>query len=188
MPYYLGSEIYRESFSLQSTPNKKEKRTISMSELVPDNRPGLYKLNLTLPSEYQGATRWVLRTNIGLMAKAWDGGYMIWANSIDSLRPMRDLEVALISSKNQILASARTDEMGLARFSRPAENDEMGYPAMIVAWAREDFSFLMLDHFGIDTTGLDVSGTSVNAAGLQAYVYGKRDIYRPTVQIGRAHV
>ena len=69
--------------------------------------------------------------------------------------------------------------MGLARFSRPAENDEMGYPAMIVAWAREDFSFLMLDHFGIDTTGLDVSGTSVNATGLQAYVYGKRDIYRP---------
>ena len=69
--------------------------------------------------------------------------------------------------------------MGLARFSRPAENDEMGYSAMIVAWAREDFSFLMLDHFGIDTTGLDVSGTSVNAAGLQAYVYGKRDIYRP---------
>lgn len=179
VPYHLGSEIYRKSFSLQSAPNKKEKRTISMSELVPDNRPGLYKLNLTLPSEYQGATRWVLRTNIGLMAKAWDGGYMIWANSIDSLRPMRDLEVALISSKNQILASARTDETGLARFSRPAQNDEMGYPTMIVAWAREDFSFLMLDHFGIDTTGLDVSGTSVNAAGLQAYVYGKRDIYRP---------
>ena len=29
VPYHLGSEIYRESFSLQSTLNKKEKRTIS---------------------------------------------------------------------------------------------------------------------------------------------------------------
>ena len=50
---------------------------------------------------------------------------------------------------------------------------------MIMAWSDDDFSFLMLDHFGIDTTGLDVSGTSVDASGLQAYVYGKRDIYRP---------
>lgn len=179
VPYHLGSEIYRKSFSLQSAPNKKEKRTISMSELVPDNRPGLYKLNLSLPSEYRGATRWVLRTDIGLMAKSWQDGYMIWANSIDTLQPMRNLEVVLISSKNQVLNAGRTDDSGLIRLTAPTENEEMGYPAMIVAWSGEDFSFLMLDHFGIDTTGLDVSGTSVGAAGLQAYVYGKRDIYRP---------
>ena len=50
---------------------------------------------------------------------------------------------------------------------------------MILARSGDDFSFIFLDRFRIDTTGLDVSGASLSAAGLQAYIYGKRDIYRP---------
>ncbi len=179
VPYHLGSEIFRQTYDLSSRPNIKEERTLSMAELIPDNRPGLYKLSLNLPSEYRGATRWVLRTDIGLVVKKDSGGFLVWANSIASLSALPGLEVELLSSKNQVLGAARTDAQGLARIPFQPGDDEHGDPAMIQAKSGEDFSFVFLERFQIDTTGLDVSGTSVGLSGLQAYVYGKRDIYRP---------
>jgi uncharacterized protein YfaS (alpha-2-macroglobulin family) len=179
VPYHLGSEVFRATYSVASKPNAKTERTMSMSELIPDNRPGLYKLSLNLPSEYRGATRWVLRTDIGLVAKAEGAGYLVWATSINTLAALPGVTVTLVSAKNQILGQARTDERGLARIPYQTEEDEVGAPAMVQATLGEDFSFLFLERFRVDTTGLDVSGASVGAAGLQAYVYGKRDIYRP---------
>ncbi|MDP3430002.1 MAG: alpha-2-macroglobulin family protein, partial [Desulfomicrobium sp.] len=179
VPYHLGSEIHRETFSVTSPPNRVQKRTLSMSELIPDQRPGLYKLGLSLPSDYRGATRWVLRTDIGLVAKEDSAGFLIWSSSVRDLRAMDGVELTLLSFKNQILGTSRTNAEGLARIPFTGHNDELGSPAMILARHGSDFSFIFLDRFRIDTTGLDVSGASIGEAGLQAYLYGKRDIYRP---------
>lgn len=178
VPEHLGSEIFRTTYALESTPNNKEKLNLSMSQIIPDDRPGLYKINMARPSSYRGATRWVMRTDIGLVAKEDPKGYMIWASSISSLKSLAGLEIRLISSKNQILGTGYTDDSGLARISASG-NDELGYPLMLLAQKGEDFSFIFLERFHIDTTGLDVSGTSISDTGLQAYIYGKRDIYRP---------
>ena len=179
VPYHLGSEIHRETFAVSTAPNSVQERTLSLSELIPDQRPGLYKLGLNLPSDYRGATRWVLRTDIGLVAKQESTGFLVWSNSIQSLQAKGGVELQLLSVKNQLLGTARTDASGLARIPWQGGNDELGAPAMILATSGDDFSFIFLDRFRIDTTGLDVSGTSLSAAGLQAYIYGKRDIYRP---------
>jgi len=179
VPYHLGSEIHRETFSVTSPPNKVQKRTLAMPELIPDQRPGLYKLGLNLPSDYRGATRWVLRTDIGLVAKEDSAGFLVWTSSVRDLRAMDGVELTLVSFKNQILGTGRTNFEGLARIAYTGHDDELGSPAMLLARYGDDFSFIFLDRFRIDTTGLDVSGASIGAAGLQAYLYGKRDIYRP---------
>lgn len=179
VPYHLGSEIHRETFSVTSVPNRVQERTLSMSELIPDQRPGLYKLGLSLPADYRGATRWVLRTDIGLVAKEDGAGFLVWANSVQDLRALDGVELTLLSFRNQVLGTTRTNAEGLARIPYAGHDNELGSPAMILARHGEDFSFIFLDRFRIDTTGLDVSGTSLSQAGLQAYIYGKRDIYRP---------
>ncbi len=179
VPYHLGSEIYRETFSVTSAPNRVQERTLSMSELIPDQRPGLYKLGLSLPADYRGATRWVLRTDIGLVAKEDESGFLVWANSVQDLRALGGVELTLLSFRNQVLGTSRTNADGLARIPTMGHDSELGSPAMILARHGSDFSFIFLDRFRIDTTGLDVSGTSISQAGLQAYLYGKRDIYRP---------
>jgi uncharacterized protein YfaS (alpha-2-macroglobulin family) len=179
VPYHLGSEIHRETFSVTTPPNTVQKRTLSMSELIPDQRPGLYKLGLNLPSDYRGVTRWVLRTDIGLVAKEDKAGFLVWTSSVSDLRAMEGVELTLVSFKNQVLGTARTNFEGLARIAYTGHDDELGSPAMILARYGDDFSFIFLDRFRIDTTGLNVSGVSIGAAGLQAYLYGKRDIYRP---------
>lgn len=179
VPYHLGSEIRRETFAVTAPPNTVHKRTLSLSELIPDQRPGLYKLGLSLPSDYRGATRWILRTDIGLVAKEDGAGFLVWASSVGDLRPLEGVELTLLSFRNQVLGASLTNAEGLARIPHAGHDDELGSPAMILARYGRDFSFIFLDRFRIDTTGLDVSGASVGAAGLQAYLYGKRDIYRP---------
>lgn len=53
VPYHLGTEILRETVALASPPNEVQERTLSLSELIPDGRPGLYKLGLSLPGDYR---------------------------------------------------------------------------------------------------------------------------------------
>jgi uncharacterized protein YfaS (alpha-2-macroglobulin family) len=179
VPYHLGSEILRQTITLSSPPNTVQEKTLSMSELIPDSRPGLYKLGLSLPGDYRGAARWVLRTDIGLVAKQEGSGFLVWAASVQDLRPLGGVEVQLVSVRNQVLGAARTDASGLVRIPFDGGDGEAGQPAMLLATSGEDMSFIFLDRFRVETTGLDVSGASLSAAGLQAYVYGKRDIYRP---------
>jgi hypothetical protein len=179
VPYHLGSEILRETIALSSPPNVVAEKTLAMSELIPDDRPGLYKLGLSLPGDYRGATRWVLRTDIGLVAKQEAATFLVWAASMQDLGALEGVELELVSFRNQVLGTARTDALGLARIPYDADDHERGAPAMILARRGDDLSFIFLDRFRIDTTGLDVSGASLSATGLQAYVYGKRDIFRP---------
>lgn len=179
VPYHLGSEIHRQTYQVSTAPNTVTTRTVAMSDLIPDQRPGLYKLGLSLPGDYRGSVRWVLRTDIGLVVKQDDLGFVIWANSIESLAALPKVRVELRSDKNQILGRAETNDQGLARIPLQGFDYELGSPAMIQATRGDDFSFIFLDRFSIDTTGLDVSGMTISQAGLQAYVYGQRDIYRP---------
>ncbi|NLY40402.1 MAG: alpha-2-macroglobulin family protein, partial [Desulfovibrionales bacterium] len=179
VPYHLGSEVYRQTLALSGQPNQKAEKTMSMSECIPDKRPGLYKVSLELPGEYRGATRWVLRTDIGLVAKQDETGLLVWATSLNTLKALDGVSIRLVSTKNQLLGVARTDAQGLAYVPVNRTDDEAGEPAMIQAMADDDFSFLFLERFQIDTTGLDVTGVALSPTGLQAYIYGQRDIYRP---------
>jgi len=179
VPYHLGTEIHRETITLSGEPNTTQQRTLSMNKLVPDLRPGLYRIGLNLPGEYRGAVRWVLRTDMGLVAKRDTNGYLVWANALGDLHALEGVGLKLVSERNQVLASGRTDASGLARIAYSGRDGEAGAPAMILAETGQDFCFIFLDRFGIDTTGLDVTGVSLSESGLQAFIYGKRDIYRP---------
>jgi uncharacterized protein YfaS (alpha-2-macroglobulin family) len=174
-----GARDMAPYITLSSPPNAVQQKTLSLSELIPDGRPGLYKLGLSLPGDYRGATRWVLRTDIGLTAKQEEATFLVWAASLLDLGALEGVELTLLSVRNQVLGTARTDALGLARIPYEATDSEAGYPAMILARHDDDLSFIFLERFRVDTTGLDVSGASLSATGLQAYIYGKRDIFRP---------
>ena len=76
VPYHLGTRNPpRGPLPCPSRPTSVQKKTLSMSDLIPDGRPGLYKLGLSLPGDYRGATRWILRTDIGLVAKQEAGAF-----------------------------------------------------------------------------------------------------------------
>ncbi|HEY0109582.1 MAG TPA: MG2 domain-containing protein, partial [Fibrella sp.] len=128
---------------------------------------------------YVSATQLVSISDIGLIARHTGTELLVWANSIQTAEPMGDVEVSLISSNNQSVYTLKTDSKGFVRFEKLAEKAPGFTIAMLTARTADDFNFLHLTDTQVETSRFNVDGKRTNATGLNAFVYGDRNIYRP---------
>ncbi|WP_084650715.1 alpha-2-macroglobulin family protein [Runella zeae] len=207
---YLGGEDNwgpTGAFNYEDDYNQSYSDLIVDKTVETDNLPkvkGVSALNLGIPDasnsfrgiylvtvqskdeQYQRANKLVSLSDIGLIAKQGKDEVWVFANSIKTAEPLDKLEVSLISSNNQTVATAKTDSKGVVRFDKLSEKAPNFKMAMIVArtsrsgdTAEEDFNYLLLEDTQVETSRFEVEGKRDNATGFEAFVYGDRDIYRP---------
>jgi alpha-2-macroglobulin len=146
------------------------------------NRPlrGAYLVSVQSKDDaYVAATQLVSISDIGLITRKTDTEILVWANSILTTEPLADVEVSLISSNNQSVYTLKTDSKGFARFEKVNEKAPGFKIAMLTARTQEDFNFLYLADTQIETSRFEVEGKRSNPTGINAFVYGDRNIYRP---------
>lgn len=175
----LGDRVYEKRLNVPAAPNRVSRSTLDLGKAIDGATPGFYRVGLTLPGAWSGSQRWVLVTDLGLVAKRGADELLVWVNSFADLAPKAGARMTLRSERNQVLASGVTDADGLWRVKNLRDRVGQGQPFLITAEKDGDFSFLLPDRFGVDTTGLDVGGAGFSERGLSAFVYGERDIYRP---------
>lgn len=175
----LGDRLAEETVLVEGGRNRRTVTPLGLDRLVDATRPGLYRVSVSRPGEWRASQRWLLLTDIGLVAKRSEDGFLVWATSFADLAPVAGTRVRLLSDQNQVLAEGRTDAEGLWRVSGLADDYREARPYLVTADRGEDFSFLLLDQARVDTTGLDVSGAQLAAGGYSAFLYGERDLYRP---------
>lgn len=175
----LGDRIVNGRVPLPYKNNTVITTPLNLEKYIQGHTPGLYRVALTVPGRFQGFQRYVLITDIGIVAKHGLDDFLVWTASYTNLAPIVGATVRILSYQNQVLASGVTDAKGLfrAKVSPQLMSDKTPYLIMVEKGA--DTSFLLYDKFRVDTTGLDVSGAVVPATGYTAFVYGERDIYRP---------
>ena len=175
----LGDRIFNDRIPLPYKNNTVVTTPVNLEKYIQDHAPGLYRIALTVPGKFEGFQRYVLITDIGIVAKHGLDDFLVWTASYSTLAPIAGAKVRVLSYQNQELASGTTDEKGLfrAKISPQLMADKRPYLIMVEKGA--DTSFLLYDRFRVDTTGLDVSGTVLPASGYTAFIYGERDIYRP---------
>ncbi len=100
---------------------------------------------------------------------------------IPSKPPSRwaSVEITLVSTNNQSVYTLETDGDGVAHFDKLSEKAPGFKIAMITARTKEDFNYLLFDDTRIETSRYEVEGLRDNPSGLQAFIYGERDMYRP---------
>lgn len=179
LQHYLGDRIIEKELSLPASKNEVQHTTLDVEHLVRGKGPGFYRLFLGVPDAWDGAQRWVLITDLGLVAKKGEDDVMVWVNSFASLEPAAGVELTVLSDQNQVIAQGRSDDQGLWHATGLAETFEEHKPFMVVAQKGEDCSFLLFDQFKIDPSGQDIGGERLSDKGYTAFVYGERDIYRP---------
>jgi uncharacterized protein YfaS (alpha-2-macroglobulin family) len=172
----LGNRIAEETVALASRPNQLVTTPLRLDPYIDDKGPGLFRVLASRPGEYRAAERWLLLTDLGVVAKRSAGELLVWVSSVRDLSVAAGARVTLLSDQNQTIASGTTDGQGLWQLGRLPTNEARPY--LIVVEKGADFTFLLFDQMGVDTTGLDVGGASL-AAGYQAFLYGERDLYRP---------
>ncbi len=183
---YLGLEDYADTVMTQevetSTLGAMEKGVVAFTLDVSDHtqRKGLYIVKVqSTEDEWMRASKLVSLSDIGIIAKEGPDKLTVFANSIGTAEPLAGVELSLISSNNQIITTIRTNSDGVANL----ENLRQAYGSfklgMITAQKGADYTVLITHDTRVDQSRFDVGGVRDNASGLQAFIYGNRDIYRP---------
>lgn len=171
-----GDRIVEKDLTFPAGENKRHTSTIPIGSLVRSASPGLYKVTVYRDDdEWRGTTRWILLTDLGIVAKRARNEMLVWVASFADLGAIGNANVSLIDDQNQTLARGKTDANGFWT-ARSLSAD--AHPFMIVVERGSDFSFLLLGNSSVEMSAFDVSGdTSSNA--YSAFLYGERTLYRP---------
>ncbi len=181
---YLGDRIIKKKLNLAAPRNQIRQVRLDLGKIIPQDEHGFYRVMVAKKGDWEAAQRWVLLTDIGLVAKKGRDDLLVWANSFKNLKALENVHIRVLSTQNQLVAEGQTDSQGLWSAKGLFKKFEKDQPYLILAETGDDFSFLLYDGFRIDTTGQDVGGKPMPKSGYNAYLYGERDIYRPgeTVQ------
>lgn len=178
LSHALGNRLKEETLDVGGAKNKRRVYPLTLDSFVNAKEPGLYRISVGKPDDWEAKQRWILLTDLGVVTKKGQGEMLVWVSSLRDLSPVDGAKVTLISSQNQPMAEGRTDGAGLFRVD-DAKALAKGTPYMLTVEQGDDFTFLLLDTMGIDTTGLDVDGAPAVGDGYTAFLYGERDLYRP---------
>ena len=176
-----GAPLFSHSQPVKSgPPNRIQITPVDLSEALSEESRGVFRLKVKSPDSYSyDDSRWIVATDLGLVAKQSGERVEVAVASISQLVPLSGVKIQVLSYNNQVLASARTDVEGLVSFSGLTWNDAGGRPFVVVATKGQDLSFLAFDETRIRTADLDVGGVGLSEKGYRAFLYGDRDIYRP---------
>jgi uncharacterized protein YfaS (alpha-2-macroglobulin family) len=164
----------------ENLPKNKGVSALHVSLPSGNERKGIYMVSVNSKDEaYLGQTKLISISDIGLIVKQGKDEIWVFANSIKNNDPLPNVEVTLVSSNNQQIVSLITKGQGSVHFDNLSKKFPGAKIAMITATQQNDFNYLLLQDTRTETSRFEVDGYRENVTGLQAFLYGEREIYRP---------
>ena len=116
-------------------------------------------------------------TDLAITTKAHPSGILVWVTSLSEGNPVSGVNVTVLSSKNQDLASGSTSDQGIVELAAPADHPA-GEPWIVLASKGDDLSFRRLDQRKWDLPTLNKDGREP-PKGLDGFLYVARGVRRP---------
>ncbi|RPD48952.1 alpha-2-macroglobulin family protein [Paracnuella aquatica] len=186
-----GDILFNKIIDTRTLPNSGNGKLLNLKDFedrLPDVK-GIYHVMVRSTEEYWiSDSRFVSFSDLGLIAKQGGDKMLVFANSIKTAQSVEGVTINVYGANNQLLATGATNSDGVAEMPLP-QKDFAGYrAAMVVAKTADDFNYLPFNNTAVNTSRFEVGGKRMNAAGLDAFVYTPRDIYRPGEKIDFAVV
>ena len=177
----LGDPVLEKEYRVPpATTNQTRLTAVDLRESLAADSRGIFRVQLSDPETgRRHDSRWLVATDLGLVAKSSQDRVEVAVASISALAPVAGVRVKVLSRNNQELAAGTTDAQGLVSFSGLEPGTPGRQPFVVVATRGDDLSFLAFDETRIPTADLDVGGVHLAEKGYRAFLYGDRDIYRP---------
>ena len=177
---YLGKRVHLEEMEIVAERNEHVITPVDLSPFLDSTWKGVFVL-LARHTErrWRRASKWVMATDMGIVAHMADDELMVWVNSLATLEPYSNVQVSLISRTNQLLVRGRTDADGAVTFPNLKGRGEDFEPFVIVASHGEDLSCLKLGDCRMPISDFDVGGRPHLSGGYEAFLYTDRGVYRP---------
>jgi uncharacterized protein YfaS (alpha-2-macroglobulin family) len=182
----FGDVIFEKEIDTRSLPKSGAGRILNFSQFE-DRLPefkGVYHVVVRSTEDYWVKdSRFISLSDLGMIAKEGENKIYVFANSIKSAAALKEVNVSVYAVNNQLLGTGTTDKDGLATITYNKKDFAGFKPAMIIAKTADDFNYLPFNNTKVNTSRFDVGGKRNNAAGLDAFVYAERDVYRPGEKI-----
>ncbi|HEX3045297.1 MAG TPA: alpha-2-macroglobulin [Bacillota bacterium] len=179
IPNY-GRVIKSNVFSVGGSENETITTPINLGTFFTDKYRGVFQVVVyDTEDRWRQDSKYVVITDLGIMAKLGPNELDVWVNSLETLEPKGNTKVSLLSQNNQVIATANTDNKGMARFPELQKSLGDFQPFLILAEQEKDFSFVTLNDSLVPTTDFDVNGRNSLDSGYEAFLYLDRDIFRP---------
>jgi len=185
----FGRQLDYDTLEIAGAQNREVSTWLNLEPYLNNGYKGFYVVELANPAEAWRTTgKLVVLSDIGLVVKRSDDELMVFATSLASTKPLSGVTVTLVSTNNQVIATGATDGDGVARFA-DTRTTAKDFPLKLVTAERDnDFNFIHLDDYRIETSRYDVSGKRDAGRTYDALVYGDRNIYRPGEKVRIAGV
>lgn len=177
----LAKRVYSKNFDLSLPMNERVRRALSLEE-IGGGRRGLFLLSVRDPDDdyWNEQTQVINLSDIGLVARVWEDGLLLWVNTLSSIQPIEGAEVRVYSTTKQVLLEGKTDKDGLFTVQRtePWSREEDGTPDLVVVTRGEDITFVRLSRGLLSQEIFDTAGRPWLKSGYDAVLFSPRDIYR----------
>lgn len=176
-----GDVIYEEEIDARSLPQIGNSRLFKFNfeDKLKDFK-GIYHIKVRSDKDYWVSdSRFIAVSDIGLIAKEGTDKLFVFANSIKTAEPVSGVNIIAYGNNNQVLGMSATNADGVAEISYTRKEFAGFKPAMIVAKTETDFNYLPFNNTRVNTSRFETGGRRSNSTGLDAFIYGERDIYRP---------
>jgi len=183
----FGYLLRVDTIEINSTKNRLIENQIDFSKYSDDKYKGIYAIRLyPLNNYWKRKEKIISISDIGLIVKNSKEELFIFAINANTLQPLKDINIKIISESNQVLVSDKTNSAGIVRISKNLMNsnkDAAFKEALILAESESDFNFLRLEDSRVESSRFDVGGLSVSSKDLILALSSHRDIYRPGERI-----
>jgi alpha-2-macroglobulin len=181
----LGDVVYEKEIDTRTLAKYGNSRlfTFNIEDRLPEFK-GIYHMKIRSATDYWiSDSRFISKSDIGLIAKEGKDKLMVFANSIKTAGAINALNVVVYGNNNQILGTGTTNEEGVAEVAYTRKEFAGFRPAMVIAKSAEDFNYLPFNSTRVNTSRFETGGKRSNNTGLDAFIYEERDIYRPGEKI-----
>ncbi|MGQ0455599.1 MAG: alpha-2-macroglobulin family protein [Hyphomicrobium sp.] len=179
-----GVKVYAGEMDVASKLNEDVTTAVPVTDATGKLEPGAYVM-VAKPTEKQKqdygsiATQWFIVSDLGLTAFTGGDGVHAFVRSLADATTISDATVKLIARNNEILATAKTDAKGYAKFDSAIAKGEGGAQAAVLAAEKGagEYAFLDLTLNAFDLSDRGVKGREP-AGPIDGYIYTERGVYR----------
>ena len=180
-PRDLARLAWSKELDLSLPLNERVRRSLSIEDMAGGER-GLFLLSVRdLDGEYWDEQTLVLDlSDMGVVARVWEDGLLVWANTLTGTEPVEGATVRVWSGANQLLAEGQTDAQGLFLVERGeawGEGRSM-QPRLVTVSKGNDLTWLKIDRGLLSRETFDTAGRPWIRDGYDAIIFSPRDIYR----------
>src|SRR6202022_4522189 len=119
-----GSQVWKGEMAVEQSLNADVTTAFPVTEAIGTLSPGVYVMvaqpagaPATSDDSYEDlATQWFIVSDLGLTAFSGNDGVHAFVHSLETAHPKGAVEVRLLSRRNEVLASNRTNEGGYVRW------------------------------------------------------------------------